>query len=157
MAISASSVVYDLTSEWYELLNKETSAARKMATDSSNTNAVEFKDFWRALCRSVNALDGTEGYPVGHVASAGKQVASTRVTTSGGSAVWTSGLTSVDCVWVTPNLDGDTAPGTSYQSVFATVTGGTVTIRAYKPTSDSDTTATAITNDRDFFVVAIGE
>lgn len=58
MTIAASSVVHDLTNRLYTLLNKETSVARKFASDSSNTNAVEFKDFWRALCRSVNQLDG---------------------------------------------------------------------------------------------------
>ena len=85
MTIAAGSVVSDLTSRLYVLLDKETSFARKFASDSSNTSAVPFSTMWKAMSRSVNQLsglsastaelnksDGALGYTLGYAASTGR-------------------------------------------------------------------------------------
>jgi len=170
MSFAASSVLYDMTAAWLEGLREETSAARKFSTDSSNTDSIPFDVFWKALCRTVNDLngitsstaeinksDGIGGYALAHQDAAGKVVESTLATTVGGSlTVFFSGRTTVDYVSVTP-VGITAAPGTSLAMWSSTITGATVTVDQWKMTSDATTTLTrASTTERSYNIIAIG-
>ena len=166
MTLAASSCVYDLTAALYTLLNKETSGARLYASDSSNTNAVAFKDAWRALNRSVNQLDGLAastaelnksdgiaGYPIA-AAAAGNIMASTKRAVTGSTNMNlynVFGITTMKAAFV--QLSQSTNPGANFaftrssycaaspnHKASSKTVAGTLLVKVYKPTASSVTT-----------------